>query len=107
MNFEDEIKKGNFVISECKSCNKIIWPPNDICNSCFGITKWRKASKNGKILEYSKNEEQFFCLVELEQDLRVICTLIDTIEPKIDQEVSMTNCSMYDGKYSFEVKLSQ
>ena len=57
MNFEDEIKKGNFVISECKSCNKIIWPPNDICNSCFGITKWRKASKNGKILdEFSVKE---------------------------------------------------
>ena len=27
--FEDELKAGNFVTSECMHCMKIVWPPSD------------------------------------------------------------------------------
>ena len=38
--FENELNKGNFVISKCQKCNKIVWPVNDICDNCFSNVIW-------------------------------------------------------------------
>ena len=42
--FEEELKMGNFVTSECKHCDKIVWPPSDYCDNCFRDVNWRKVS---------------------------------------------------------------
>ena len=52
--FEEELKIGNFVTSECKYCDKIVWPPSDYCNSCLKDTIWRDVSLNGKLVQNYK-----------------------------------------------------
>ncbi len=52
--FDIELKKGNFITSECKYCAKIVWPPSNYCNNCFNYVTWRKVSLYGKIIEWSK-----------------------------------------------------
>ncbi len=47
--FESELKKGNFIISECINCKEIVWPASNYCNKCFGHVKWRKPSEIGKL----------------------------------------------------------
>ena len=54
--FEDELKTGNFVTSECNHCNRIVWPPSNYCDNCFIEGNWRKVSENGIIIEFSKKE---------------------------------------------------
>ncbi len=47
--FEEELKAGSFVTSECPHCAKIVWPPSDYCDRCFRNVEWRKvSSKNYK-----------------------------------------------------------
>ena len=36
--FENELKNGNFVISECTTCNQVVWPASDFCNICHNNT---------------------------------------------------------------------
>ena len=43
MSFESDLSKGIFSIPECRSCNKIIWPPSEFCNQCFGTVNLKKA----------------------------------------------------------------
>ena len=35
--FEEELKKGNFITSECHKCDKIVWPPSDYCDNCLSL----------------------------------------------------------------------
>ncbi len=106
MSFEAKLRQGKFVISECTKCNKIIWPPNEICNSCFGKAKWREGPNKGKVLEFSKKEDKIFCLVEFDEGIRFIGTLENESTPKIGQEVKIRHCSIEDGDYSFNLSLS-
>jgi len=36
MSFEFELSKGQFMIPECTECKKIVWPPTEFCDNCFG-----------------------------------------------------------------------
>ena len=36
MNFESKLNDGEFCIPECTECKKIVWPPAEFCNHCFG-----------------------------------------------------------------------
>jgi uncharacterized OB-fold protein len=105
MRFESELNQGKFVISECTKCNKIIWPPNEICNSCFGEARWKEGPNQGKILEFSKKDETVFCLVEFGEVVRLIGTLEETMNPEIGQGVKIKHCSIENGDYSFKLSL--
>ena len=106
MSFESKLKQGKFVISECTKCNKVIWPPNEICSSCFGEAKWTDGPNHGKILEFSKKDKKIFCLIECDSKIRFIGTIEDESNPKIGQEVKIKHCSIEDGNYSFKLSLS-
>ena len=70
--FDIELKKGNFVTSECNYCVKIVWPPSNYCDNCFNDVTWRKVSLYGKIIEWSKKGNDIFCISEFENTIRII-----------------------------------
>ena len=70
--FDAELKKGNFITSECQHCAKIVWPPSNYCNNCFNCVTWRKVSLYGKIIEWSKKGNDIFCISEFENTIRII-----------------------------------
>ncbi len=100
MSVEDELKKGNFVLGECTNCKKTIWPPADYCNVCFGRVSIKKGPSKGKIIEFSKHDESYFCLVEFEKNVRIIGNISSI--PKIDQMITIKKCGVRKGNYFFE-----
>lgn len=99
--FEEELLKGNFVICECKKCETIVWPPSDTCNVCFNHVIWRSASKIGKIIEFSKKEDSFFCIGEFENKIRILGTLDMKKSPNNGMSIRLTYCGIKDGNYAF------
>ncbi len=96
--FENELKKRNFVISECSSCKTIVWPPSDYCNNCLAHVTWRKINPVGKLIEFSKKEEMIFGIVELEGKIRLIGTLkINSSDISEGQCVKLHSCSYDNG----------
>mgnify|MGYP001208581320 CR=1 FL=1 len=91
--FESELKNGNFVVSECITCKQIVWPTSDFCNICYNTTKWRNANNIGKIIEFSKKNNSFFGLIEVEQNLRVMGKIVTDKIPEINQKVILKECS--------------
>ena len=104
MNFESELKKGRFLIPECKYCDKIVWPPSEFCNQCFKEVSWRNSSYEGKIIEFSKQNNDYFCLVEIEKSIKIIGKISSGI-PKIGQKVKIERCGIKDESYFFEMSL--
>lgn len=98
--FEEELKKGKFVCSECQKCKKLVWPPNDYCNRCFGQVKWRPVSQTAKLIEFSKKDNIIFCISEFENEVRVMGTLQTDKKPVIGQELILIKCG-YNGKEEF------
>ena len=106
-NFETELKAGNFVTSECSYCNRIVWPPSDYCDNCFKEVNWRKVSKIGKIIEFSKKEDDVFCITEFEGKIRIMGKLdaeLHMVKP--GQTVRLSKCSLND-KNSFFFSLEK
>ena len=104
MNFEEELSKGNFMISKCSKCEHVIWPPNEICSKCFGSAEWRKCSDFGKLIEYSIKDDTIFCLAEFDS-VRIMGTINSTKEPEIGQKVKLEKTNIQDGNYNFEMSL--
>lgn len=104
--FEVELKKGKFVIPECLTCKDVVWPPSDYCSLCFGKVNWRKSDGVGKILEYSKKGEIFFCVAEFEKKIRIIGTLqIYSNQPEIGKKVKLDTCGVDGRNYNFTMTL--
>jgi len=104
MNFESELKKGNFIIAECLHCTKIVWPPSESCNKCFKEVSWRKSSGEGKIIEFSKQDNNYFCLVEIENSIKIIGK-ISSGKPYIGKNIKIEKCGIKEGNYYFEISL--
>jgi hypothetical protein len=104
MNFESELEKGNFIVAECTHCKKIVWPASEFCNQCFGEVSWRKGSYEGKIIEFSKQDTNYFCLVEIENSIKIIGTILSGI-PNTGQRVKIEKCGIKDKNYYFEMSL--
>lgn len=104
MSIESEIERGNFVVGECLKCKKTVWPPTKYCNICFGDVTAKKISTKGKILEFSKQDETYFCLVEFNEGVKIIGKIIKGI-PKNNQFVSMAKCGINNGGYFFDFEL--
>jgi uncharacterized protein len=95
--FEEQLSQGKFVIPECSSCKEIVWPPSDFCNQFEGI---------GKILEYSKKDEEFFCLAEFEKKIRIMGKLeTKSGTPEVGKMAKLDSCRIVDKNYSFTMKL--
>lgn len=101
MSFESELSQGNFYIPECVKCSKIIWPPSEFCNHCFGEITIRKKISEGKIIEFSRKDEEYFCIVEFENQIRVMAKMTNI--PKIGQMVKILKTGISKGNYFFEV----
>ena len=69
--FEDALKNNNFVCSECTKCNRLVWPPSEFCNKCFGNVIWRPMSKKAILVEYSSKDGKHFGIAEFENSVRV------------------------------------
>ena len=101
MNFESELSNGEFCIPECTECKKIIWPPSEFCSYCFGDMCLKKGDFEGKIIEFSRQKDHFFCIVEFENTIRIMAKMAKI--PEIGQRVKISNCGMTDGQYFFQV----
>lgn len=101
MNFETELSKGNFLILECIVCKKIVWPPSEFCSHCMGKTSLKEGDFKGKIIEFSKQNEDYFCIVDMENSFKIMAKM--STEPHIDQIVKISKCGIDDGNYYFEV----
>lgn len=101
MNFESELEQGNFCIPECTVCKKITWPPSEFCNHCFGKVSLKRGDFEGKILEFSRQEEDYFCLVEFANTIRIMARISQT--PKVGQVVRISKCGISNGSYFFNV----
>ncbi len=104
MNFESELKKGNFIISECTHCQKIVWPPSEFCNQCFSEVSWRNALNQGKIVEFSKQNNDYFCIVEIENVVKIMGRVSNGI-PNVGQRVKIDDCGMKGENYYFEMSI--
>jgi len=95
--FDIELKKGNFVTSECQHCKKIVWPPSNYCNNCLNSVRWRNVSLYGKIIEWSKKGNDIFCISEFENTIRIIGKLdVKNKTLGVGKSVKLFKCSMND-----------
>jgi uncharacterized OB-fold protein len=104
MNYESELKKGNFLISECTHCKKIVWPPSEFCNQCLNENLWRDCSHLGKIIEFSKKGKINFCVAEFENSIRIIGEIVSGM-PEIDKQVNIIDCGIDNGNYFFKMNI--
>lgn len=104
MNFDSELEKGNFMVAECTHCKTIVWPPSEFCNKCFREVSWRKGSHEGKIIEFSRQNDSYFCLIEIEKSIRIMGKLPKGI-PTVGQQVKIEKYGMKDNSYNFEISL--
>lgn len=81
-----------------------MWPPSEFCNHCLGDNSWRKSSGVGKIIEFSKRDEVCFCVVEIEESVRIMCELVSGV-PKIGKQIELTDCGVSDGNYFFKIRV--
>ena len=101
--FHQELKNNNFVCSSCLKCNKRVWPPSDFCNSCFGNVVWTPMKKTAKLVEFSCNKDDVFCIVEFEGNIRVMGTIENAKNLKIGQFLTLVKCD-YEGTEKFILK---
>lgn len=98
--FEQELKNNVFVSSFCTRCNKQVWPPSDMCNSCFGNVVWKPVAKIAKLIEFSRKGDEIFGIVEFEGSIRVMGRIVATSDLQIGQMLNLIECD-YDGKAQF------
>ncbi|RDJ31041.1 MAG: hypothetical protein DWQ18_04395 [Crenarchaeota archaeon] len=98
-NYTDE----EFMVSECIKCKKINWPSLKFCKNCLSSNTLRKGNNIGRIIEYSKNDQGYFGIVEFEGQIRLICYFNQINNPKINQEVILQKIKKNKSNYSFEV----
>ena len=104
MSFEFELKKGNFLISECNHCKKIVWPPSEFCNQCLSKNSWRKCTRKGKIIEFSKTKNTYFCVAEIENSIKILGEVVSGI-PKKDKMVNIVDCGIVEDIYFFKMEI--
>ena len=83
------------------SCKKWVWPPSEFCDRCNGETSLKKEEFEGKIIEFSRQNDDYFCIVEFYDSIRVMAKM--TTCPKKDQIVRISRCGIVDGNYFFHI----
>ena len=101
MSFEKELEKGQFCIPECTVCKKLVWPPSEFCDKCDGEISLKKEEFKGKIIEFSRQNEEYFCMVEFCDSIRIMAKMATC--PKKDQTVKILKCGIDKNNYFFHV----
>jgi len=101
MSFEKELVKGRFYIPECKVCEKLVWPPSEFCDNCNKEISLKKEEFEGKIIEFSRQNEEYFCVVEFCDSIRIMAKMMTL--PKKDQIVKISKCGIIKGSYYFHI----
>ncbi len=101
MSFESRLSKGEFCIPECDECKKIVWPPSEFCSHCFGNVHLKEGDFEWKIIEFSRQNNQYFCMVEFENTVRIMAQI--SVTPKIGKSVKISKCGIDNGNYFFRV----
>ena len=102
MNFEDELSKGKFLIPQCNKCKKIVWPPAGFCDSCFEKVVLKEKEKQGKVITFSKQKNEYFCIVEFEGNIKIMAKSKEM--PKKNQTVKIFRCGIRNNNYFFEIR---
>jgi len=102
--FEEQLKKGKFYICKCKNCNIVFWPIQKVCNKCSENTSWVESSCKGTIIEFSKKESEFFGIVKIDENIRLLGKIISSELPHIGQSVIMKVSFQNRPVYSFIVE---
>jgi uncharacterized OB-fold protein len=102
LNFDDSLKKGHFLISECKYCEVIVWPPSEFCNRCLKENSWRECSRIGTIIEFSKKESVYFCVAKFENTIQIIGEIISGV-PKKNEKVEIVDCGISNNSCFFKM----
>jgi len=90
--FESELRRGVFKVGQCPKCNKVMWPPNDFCNVCFGNLTWRQLREPGILVEHSSKDGKAFGIAEFEGSVRIIGQIQNDSELKPGQTVRISKC---------------
>jgi len=98
MSFEKELEKGRFYIPQCEACKKLVWPPSEFCDNCNSL---KKEEFKGKIIEFSRQNEEYFCVVEFGDSVRIMAKMMT--QPKKDQVVKISKCGISEGSYYFQI----
>lgn len=102
MNFESELRKGNFLLSECSYCKIIVWPPSEFCSQCLKESSWRECSRVGTIIEFSRKENTYFCVTEIENSIKIMGEIISGV-PKIRGQIKVVDCGIANNNYFFKM----
>ena len=99
--FYEYLREGKLTAPKCRSCGKIIWPPQIICNGCISDDlEWIEMPKTGKIYTYTVQVAGLplgveppvvYALVDFPNGVRVYSRLVDVKpeEAKIGLEVEL------------------
>ncbi|HJU13862.1 MAG TPA: hypothetical protein VJ792_05340 [Candidatus Nitrosotalea sp.] len=67
---------------------------------------WRKLSREGTLLEYSRRNGECFCMAEFEGKVRIMGTVLDAQDLRIGQKMYLERCD-YDGGERFVFRLKK
>jgi len=101
MSFETKLSQGIFCIPTCNKCKKTVWPPTEFCDVCNEKVSQKEGEFEGKIIEFSKQNEYYFCIVEFEKSIRIMAKM--SKKPDIQQIVKISKCGIEDNGYFFYV----
>ncbi len=101
MRFEEKLGMGDFLIPRCTQCKKISWPPSDYCSHCFGKIELKRQDFEAKIVEFSKKDGDYFCIVAIEDSFKIIAKASKV--PAVGKTVTISKCGIKDNAYFFEV----
>jgi len=106
--FDDELKKGNFQICFCRDCNITYSSYRESCIKCLKKTDRKKSVQKGKIIEFSRRNNDFFGIIEIENGIRLMGSIIPLEkQPEIGQKVKMSVSFDKKPNYSFTVENNQ
>ena len=80
----------SLTISKCINCGNKVWPQQKYCNLCFNKTCETELVREGRIIECSQKDDQYFCIGEFD-GIRIICNLKSKTEPKVGQKITFLN----------------
>ena len=106
MIFEESISKGVFTIPWCHLCEKATWPPSESCHRCHADTISKPSAGCGRIIEYSMDDQGYFCIAEFEESVRIMCRILGDDTPKCGKNVILEKCGRDSEGCFFDVRLA-
>lgn len=96
------------LVAVCPACDRVSWPPSPHCPHCLVDTVRRSLPKSGRILEYSRVGETYFCMAEFGNGIRIMCALRGTsTEPVVGQSILLDRVERKGADYSFGAHVAE